>query len=372
MKNLVSEEMFKRLVQQSLFPRTTFSLPPHSANDWELVYRQAVSQALIGQLYPVVSELPASCRPERSLLLHWCGMATKITRMNERINRVFTEIIQCFNAEGIRTFILKGPFVSQFYRSGSLRQPGDIDFFFVTESDYLRACAWGKTHGSHYSRSVKHTAFEFRSVHIELHPEVEHWAYFPDRYALRNFFRNQAQHLAEYSLQMTNPVRYYSLAFQANIVYMLMHLAGHTLTSGVGLKQYVDLCCYCHSHEALTRPEKQALTTFLSYVGLLPFAEHVAILLTDYLGLSPAQLPYLIRYEAKVSILIEDVLHGGNFGINHMRKQSSSVSTFVHKCQTARKMIVRCIAYYQLFPAQALCFPLYYLQRNACNYWQEK
>ncbi len=363
-------EVFQQLIRQSLFPSSAFSIPVLNESDWQQVYRLAVMQALVGQLYPVVSQLPQSCCPGRMLLLRWCGMAAKIRQENEHINRVFAEILELFRAEGIQVFVLKGPFVSQFYRDGSLRQPGDIDLFFTTMADYRRACRWAQAHADQYALSVKHSAFELHSVHVELHSEVVHWAYWPDRACLRTYFKHQLGHLSRFTLPTADALPFYSLSFQGNIVYMLMHLAGHTLTSGVGLKQYVDLCCYCRENAQRTYEEKQELTALLHRVGLYRFAEQVALLLTDYLGLSPRLLPYTVQPNKQASVLISDILTGGNFGQYRAEVHPYSASRLVHKSQTARKMLRRCVAYYRLFPAQATCFPLYYFGRNVSNYLQ--
>ena len=122
-----------------------------SADEWGELYAMAKKQSLVGiclaGVQKTLSNSPLKGEdwnmPEM-LYLQWMGFAAKIQQRNEVVNRQCVEVQKRIEADGFRTYIMKGQGNAALYNvsifkefqevlgCGStnlsmLRQPGDID-----------------------------------------------------------------------------------------------------------------------------------------------------------------------------------------------------------------------------------------------------
>lgn len=136
---MTKEQLFFELIQIAIGTRICLSHTP-SADEWGELYSMAKKQSLVGICFAGVQKLQMRRQmPPEMLYLKWMGMAAKIQQRNEVVNRQCVELQKRLSADGLRSCILKGQGVAQFYPEfvRSLRQPGDIDIWVDGERNEI-------------------------------------------------------------------------------------------------------------------------------------------------------------------------------------------------------------------------------------------
>ena len=130
------------LIQLSLGVRN--SLSPLSPEEWQKLYKTAMLQAVVGVCYAGIQKLPQEQKPPQNLFYQWLGMATKIQRKNELMDKRSAIVWLKLKEAGLDAAILKGQGMAWEYghteNTGStednnvlatLRQSGDIDVWVL-------------------------------------------------------------------------------------------------------------------------------------------------------------------------------------------------------------------------------------------------
>ena len=114
------EHLFFELIRVAIGNQLCLSHTP-SADEWGALYAIAKKQSLVGVCFAGVQRLKLSETLELSetLRLRWMGMAAKIQQRNEVVNRQCVEVQKKIEADGFRTYIMKGQGNAALYRVSS-------------------------------------------------------------------------------------------------------------------------------------------------------------------------------------------------------------------------------------------------------------
>lgn len=302
------QDLFIELVQVSLGTRNHLSRIP-DGSEWGLLFVEAQRQAILGIITEGLERLPQEQFPPKGLLLRWIGLS----QINENIYKLHAEravaLTELFNKSGIKSCVLKGIGLAQFYPTPSRRQCGDIDLWVDGKcKDVLKnlRCEYAVDHIYWHHLDAK----IFNDVETEIHYHPC-WMYNP-------FYNNRLQRWFEYEKDAQMVIdkglgfAYPTVCF--NAIYALVHLYHHLIEEGIGIRHIID---YYYILQALPKRDKSVVKENLNRIGLSRLAMAVMWTLEGVCGMSEEKL-ICDPDEKEGRFLLDEITRGGNFG--HYRK----------------------------------------------------
>ena len=333
------DQLFYELIQVALGTRICLSHTP-SADVWGELYAMAKKQSLVGVCFAGVQKLVNQQQePPEMLYLTWMGMAAKIQQKNETINRQCVEIVEQFRIDGIEVCVLKGQGVASYYDAGlrGLRQSGDIDLWvngtWKDVMDYVNA----RTPNREFDD--KHTHLEaFDDTIVEVHwwPSVNSNPIISRR--LKAYYREQVPLQCANKVKVNDDCEIFAPMAEFEAVHVYLHLYGHYLYEGVGLRQLMDLY-FVLKHVQ----DKSHVVSALASFGAMKFAPAVMHILKNHFGLEEQYL-LCAPNEAAGDKLLAEIMEGGNFG-QHDKENLIMNESYAHRMFRRAKRKIRLIKY---------------------------
>ena len=272
--------------------------------DWKAAFDECKAQSVISLAF---SALPKSEVPQK-IYAHWKALVNENLAVNSKISYAHTMLNELLNQANIPYVILKGCASAEYYDDPLLRTMGDVDFL-VSEKEIKQVDKLLKNQGFVFNNSFHEIerAYEKDGVILELHWSITgipggRTGELLERFLVDIFDKSQLKHfdLAEY---------YSPSQFHHGLV-MLLHVARHMITGGIGLRHFCDWAVF------VDKVGKDFVSLFedkLKQVGLWRFAQIMTQFCTTYLGL-PQQEWAGIAEKQLLAELKDDVFASGNFG----------------------------------------------------------
>lgn len=352
---MMTERLFFNILKASLWG-TRLDMPVEF-DDWRSLMKLAKSQSVLGLVANVllsnselVQRIPVKMQQRLRNFIR-SNVAT-----HSVLNRTLVRIVMLMDDAGIQSVLLKGQGVARNYPMPELRQCGDIDLY-VGVDDFSRACSLIDTIASatrlpESGSSDKHYEAKVGDIVVELHKysEVHPSAYYDAIYQ-------------KYSDDgLTNDLRVYDFsgvsvntpADTFNAFYIFNHLWQHFLTSGVGLRQFIDWMLFIHKHKDTIDESK--LKCILDDMNLMMPWQVLGCILVNDLGLSMCDFPfYDQRYERKKGRILKMVLKEGNFGHDRAYyKERKERGYWTVKIRSFYYNLERYFQLLMIFPSHAL------------------
>lgn len=323
--------MFFELLQVALGIREGISRKL-TDEEWRKVYEEAKRQSLIGVMSCAVERMPQEWRPEAGLLMEWIGSTARIEELNRLMDREAARLTSLFEAEGLRTAILKGQANARLYKSAThdlkettddtdqlakRRQPGDIDIWVdggrekVVETlvkirlvakreDVAEGFCPGKAMTVYHH---VHLPMNENGITVEVHfrPSSGNFNKITNRRLQRYLSETMDEWRTEKGFNV--PSRRFALVMQ------LAHIQRHFFDGGIGMRQLVDY--YFLLKESTV--EADVTETLLRRLGLRRIAGAVMWVMQEVFCLD-RQLMLCEPDERRGKWLLRVVMEGGNFG----------------------------------------------------------
>lgn len=352
MKNL-----FFELIQVALGTRRSLSMIPSSV-EWELLFKTARKQSLLGVCFCGVSSLNESgqlVNLSESLKIQWIGLALQIKRRNALIDVRCLELTKMLNKEGYECCLLKGQAFAHLYPTSlnQYRQPGDIDMWLLAKPN--DAIAWARKTDKLYYYDYHHADISiFPEAEVELHYRPSISRNLVRNARLQKWFKGEGkEHIVfNETLGCQVPDDVFS------VILALNHNLWHLLYEGVGLRQMLDLY-YILQH--VKEDDKKTIGALIRYFGLERFAEASAWVLwhlfdnekIDSVFVNESTLP---RPDARSGrFLLEEIMQAGNFGHHDTRLKSANKGNKIQLMFQWMKHTSRLFRYY---PSDVLWTPI--------------
>lgn len=311
------DQLFYQLIRVALGNQVCLSHTP-SADEWGELYAVAKKQSLVGICFAGVQTLiinhpSAIINLRESLRLQWMGMAAKIQQRNEIVNQQCVEVQKKIEADGFRTFIMKGQGNVDLYGSlSTLRQSGDIDIYLEGGFEMVNAYVQ-KTCPTNEINELEIHYHILKDTDIEIHyrPFIMRN---PFRNAkLQRFFKDQ-MYKKFYSSRIIDTKRNLAVnvpSVEFNLVHQMVHIYHHLFTEGIGLRQLMDyyfLLRNTNCHELTTN-----YSLIFSQLGLDCFASALMWVLGHVFGGDNTNLG-IEQNEKDGKFLLNEIMLAGNFG----------------------------------------------------------
>ena len=344
------EIQFFQILQYSI--GASEKMPVISSEEWELLYKIARQQSLLGVLFYGIQKNGIE-KPNKKLLFKWYSISENIKKGNIKANQVAVELSQFFQKNGFRTCILKGQGNTLNYPDPYIRNCGDIDIWL--EGGYDKIMSFINTKWKGMLQRYHHVDIpNYNGVSVEVHFTPSYMYSFTANKRLQKWFAEQEDMQFSHVVELPNHVGTISVpTLDFNIIYQLDHIYKHVFSEGIGLRQLMDY--YFLLHNGLNSVNKDSITQQLKFLGLYKFAGAVMYVMQEVFALDP-QCMITEPNKREGEFLLKEILVGGNFGKYDTRLGSKDKEGKIHRYF---RMTLRNLRFVFHYPSEALSEPLF-------------
>lgn len=309
----------------------TSALFPLSEEEWRGVYEEARRQTVMGPVYQGICSLPEEWMPSQKELFRWTVDIDRIEQRNTRMNRSLLQLTTWLEEKGFPTVVLKGQGIAALYEEPLWRECGDIDLFFPSPDDRLKAEAWLVEQGFDLERKPDgSTEYTWQRTVVEHHsdlfdlqsPKVQ--AYLKELVEEKGFER----------MDMGNGQGIRVPSPEMNLLLLNTHILKHAMGKGIGLRQ---LCDMARAYATLgKRVDGEEIRDLYRKTGIEKWSRLLHAFLVEVLGMPSAYLPYHEKKKETAAPLWNIVLRGGNFGQHGKGGKEQDEPTWRRKWNTCR------------------------------------
>ena len=301
MSEIVTQNTVLNLLSSAMFQNPFCA---DSEVDWKAVFDECKAQSVISLAF---SALQKNVVPQK-INAHWKALVNENLAVNSKISYAHTMLNELLNQAKIPYVILKGCASAEYYDDPLLRTMGDVDFL-VNEKEIKQVDKLLKNQGFIFNNSFHEIerAYEKDGVILELHWSITGIPGGKTGELLESFFKDIFE---KSELKLFDLAEYYSPSPFHHGLVMLLHVARHMITGGIGLRHFCDWAVF------VDKVGKDYVPLFedkLKQVGLWRFAQIMTQFCTLYLGL-PQQEWAGIAEKQLLAQLKDDVFASGNFG----------------------------------------------------------
>lgn len=294
-------------------------IPELNAEEWERIYSLANRHEVSVLMEDIFNFVNLSVKTQNDFQLKTARTVHKGIRL-QALNTRLTALLE---KEGVRAVTLKGYAVARLYPVPEFRKTTDIDFFLFSKENEKKAvkilCENGfrpskEWHANHHS-----VLFSERNESVELHTA---WADEFKNKRLNKYLENLQKESVNQcrTIESDGQKLYvYDAAHQA--FYLLIHMLGHFVGGGFGLRNLCDWVVLWENCE--DENSKKAFIKMAQDSGTEKFAKAVTSVCVEYLGLSKAKCPFpydnLTEKELTEEFL-RDILDAGEFGYSESER----------------------------------------------------
>lgn len=272
--------------------------------DWKAVFDECKAQSVVSLAF---SALPKDKVPQ-NVYAHWKALVNENLAVNSKISYAHTMLNELMNQAKIPYVILKGCASAEYYDNPLLRTMGDVDFYvppaYFEKADKLLLQNGFKSNEIDHEYEKAYTKDD---VIFELHNTVNGVPGGKVGLKIQHYFDDVFE---KAELKRFDLSEYYSPSPFHHGLVMLLHVARHMITGGIGLRHFCDWAVFVDKVGDGFAP---MFENKLKQVGLWRFAQIMTQFCTVFLGLKPqawtGNVDNKLLYALK-----NDIFAGGNFG----------------------------------------------------------
>lgn len=272
--------------------------------DWKSVFDECRAQSVVSLAFAALPKSEVS----QVVYMQWKAVVNENLAVNSKISYAHTMLNNLMNQAKIPYVILKGCASAEYYDDPLLRTMGDVDFYvptgFFEKADKLLV-----KNGFRFNE-IDHEyekAYTKDDVVFELHNTVNGVPSGKVGAEIRHYFDDIFE---KADLKHFDLATYYSPSPFHHGLVMLLHVARHMVTGGIGLRHFCDWAVFV---DKVSDDFTAMFEDKLKRVGLWRFAQILTQFCTAYLGLSSQTWAGEVDKKL-LSDLKDDVFAGGNFG----------------------------------------------------------
>lgn len=277
-------------------------------SDLTKVFELAKTHQVHTTIFPVLKEAEVDL-PQNPIMDFWQKTAIVSGVKNAKAYEDVKEVIRMFGENGINVIAVKGLINRELYPYPELRTMGDVDLL-VKDKDFK--CSVELLKKQHYIESekdLKHVHMvKVNSYCIELHHYLVNKRFVGD---IPLFDSRIWDDLISVKL---DDIPVLSLSLQHQLEYMCIHLAGHFLQDGFGLRQICDIVLFIKRYS--NQIDWDRFFNDVKEYEIYGFVRALLLVCQLYFEMN---LPEEIEFHENVDkpyieLFLEDILSGGIFG----------------------------------------------------------
>ena len=207
--------------------------------DWNVIYNIAVDHSLAGILYFAIEKFPESKKPRGDFCAYLKQMYQEQIVADLNLTVETERILNLLSSENICCMPVKGIITKSNYPQPHLRTMTDVDILCKPEDRISIEKIMRENGYTQETVGVKDSSFRKDEIlHFEMHSHLlteasPAYSYFEDVWS-RAVFRSGSR-IADMSLE-------------DSYLFMVEHLAEHTLFGGAGIRMYMDVYLFLKKH----------------------------------------------------------------------------------------------------------------------------
>lgn len=358
----IIQQQFLELVRTGLFPDHNARIIPHGNSvDWEMFYRLAEEQSVMGLVAAGIDNLPASERPPKEVVLQFIGSAFQLEQRNKAMNTFVAKLMERLRAEDIYAILVKGQGIAQCYEKPLWRACGDVDLL-LSESNYERAkellCPLATeveteyTHFKHQGMTIDGWVVELHgTLHSRLSKCVDRLI---DEVQKDVFYGGNVRSWDNSGTQVFLP------SPDNDVIFVFTHILHHFFFEGIGLRQICDWCRLLWTYKDSLN--HKLLESRIKKMGLMSEWKAFAAFAVKWLGMPVEAMPlfevndtHKVNLDKKADKICKFVLEVGNFG-HKQRRDYSGMSYLKRKFVSVWGRLSDMLRHFQLFPKDSIVF----------------
>ena len=324
----------------SLGRESSFRKDP-TPKDWNMMFRMARKQALIGVCYDGVCRVPEHQRPPQDVMETWSRLTEKIAAIYRLHLYRTEELVSILEENGMHGCLLKGTALSRLYPIPERRMCGDIDVLVTgTHRSILKTLRKSYHPYDIVYQECKADFFPDVEVEIHFHPVKMYNPFLNAR--LQRYLKKESPIREGETLTMPSP--------RFDAVFCMAHMFHHYLEGGIGMRQMMD---YYYTLRVLDPADREPVMKALRQLGMGRFTAAMMESLWFNFGLEEEYL--LCPRDPKLGRkLMEETLRGGNFGVKDKRNYQTMNESRLHRF--FRKSS-RVLSYFSQYPREVAWAP---------------
>ena len=358
----IIQQQFLELVRTGLFPDHNARLLPHGNSvDWDMLYRLAEEQSVMGLVAAGIENLPASERPPKEVVLQFIGSTFQIEQRNKAMNAFVAKLMEQLRSEDIYAILVKGQGIAQCYEKPLWRSSGDIDLL-LSDSSYGRAkevllplatdVETEYTHFKHQGMTVDGWVVELHgTLHSRLSKRVDRMI---DEVQKDMFYGGNVRSWDNSGTQVFLP------SPDNDVIFVFTHILHHFFFEGIGLRQICDWCRLLWTYRTLLN--RELLESRIRKMDLMSEWKAFAAFAVKWLGMPVEAMPLFedndihnANLNKKADKICKFVLEVGNFG-HKQRRDYSGMSYLRRKFVSVLGRLSDMLRHFQLFPKDSIVF----------------
>lgn len=305
------------------------SLLPFSCVDFNIVYRLAQEQAIVG-LVAAGLEFVKDVKAPKEIALQFAGDTLQLEQRNMAMNYFIGSIVEKLRNADIYTLLVKGQGIAQCYERPLWRACGDVDFL-LSEDNYKKAVVFLRPLATQVEDEIietSHLAMVIDSWEVELHGSLRSGL----GYKIDNTLDQVQESVfssGDVRSWMSGNTKVFLPGINADVFFVFTHIIQHFFKGGIGLRQICDWCRLIWTYRDSL--DLRTLEKRLKTSGLMSEWHAFASLAVESLGMPAEAMPFYspakcLRKKAKR--ILSYILETGNFGHNKETKNYSKNSSY--------------------------------------------
>lgn len=358
----IIQQQFLELVKTGLFPDHNARILPHGNSvDWDMLYRLAEEQSVMGLIAAGIENLPASERPSKEVVLQFIGSTFQLEQRNKAMNTFVAKLMEQLRAEDIYAILVKGQGIAQCYEKPLWRACGDVDLL-LSESNYERAkellCPLATdveteyTHFKHQGMNIDGWVVELHgTLHSRLSKRVDRLI---DEVQKDVFYGGNVRSWDNSGTQVFLP------SPDNDVIFVFTHILHHFFFEGIGLRQICDWCRLLWTYKDSLN--HKLLESRIRKMSLMSEWKAFAAFVVKWLGMPVEAMPLFedtdnhnVNLDKKADKICKFVLEVGNFG-HKQRRDYSGMSYLKRKFVSVWGRLSDMLRHFQLFPKDSIVF----------------
>ena len=238
-----------------------------------------------------------------------------------RAEEELKEVLEVFNAAGIRYLLLKGVVLSTLYPDPEYRRSSDADIH-ISDEYFLRAADILTGRGYIYMPNERikyeHTYKLGTVLTIELHTR------FFEEFYEKNYSAIMAIGLEAPSSRRKIRVLdtiVETLSINHLLIYVICHHAKHFISSGIKLRHLLDICVYVNMYN--DHLDWNFILSSLEKFNIKDFTLNILYICQHYLGMVDISFLYQSIDEDLIAMLINDIVEKNTEEDNFLKRSST-------------------------------------------------
>lgn len=281
-------EIMFALLRGALEGRQIVLSSPIETSRWWHLFRLSQQNHVTAMMTEALpAELP------REVLMPWMAEQQKAEEWYRYQHRIQEEIVATMAEHSIKTLVIKGTHIAQYYPLPETREFGDLDLYFYDQHDEADHIARNYLKAKVNNKSHHHSKYNYRGITIESHYDFLNTHYPPSNRQYETLLKELAP----------------SATFE--VLFLLRHMAGHFAASRITLRDVVDWALTCQSLK--DKIDWALVQKTVKQYGMASFTAAIFTIVEQRLGttVSPTVVDASISVSHKLLSRIErDIIYG--------------------------------------------------------------